>query len=655
MMLPNNHYFINFLKLFYSLLIFSNLSAIDLDYNAAISSSYGDNYDFYSYSENRLDLNLFFNDLHAWVQYEYSNPPELGFPINDFRKFGIEYAKNNYLIKIGDIYEFWGRGLVLNQIDDQSTNFDNGTRGIFLGYSNGRLSFSHINGKGDIWISGPARLPMSQNSHSITANMVQFDLNSAYLGLTHFHSNELHEFSNGDTYINHSLYGIHGFWAIQNIDMSFEYVDKKSMEKSLSLGVNPHEPLKNGYGFYGNINFYIGGWGLSTEYKRYSFDKSETFFTSDDYGNRISFQLMPTLVREQNFSLLNRVAHQYNYNDERGFQLELNGALPLGYTIVSQYSHLSRNNEWNVINTPTDWSDQKIDNILPSSKESSLPYYESYNEISGYHLNDKLFFRLGYANNKEINELFRYFDGYQIDNTSFWEYDTTIDSSFAEFDYYPEIIDSTFIESYSDPYRVESQSWQESKSITIPLELTYSFDNGYSIGITYEYQERKKMNISKGNSDSFNYSDSTWSMINPDNYDEYFEDNQSQIRDGRKKQFNRLISLTLSKANTWSFSLSHDHTNAFIGGVQKDTYYNPIEALVYGDIKYFTGNRERGELPSFIQRRWLSMELSYNIGSSQRVSIMYGSIQGGLFCSNGVCRQIAPFNDGIKISYSAIF
>ena len=64
---------------------------------------------------------------------------------------------------------------------------------------------------------------------------------------------------------------------------------------------------------------------------------------------------------------------------------------------------------------------------------------------------------------------------------------------------------------------------------------------------------------------------------------------------------------------------------------------------------------EKGELPSFIQKRWLSMELSYNIGSSQRVSIMYGSIQGGLFCSNGVCRQIAPFNDGIKITYSAIF
>ena len=48
-------------------------------------------------------------------------------------------------------------------------------------------------------------------------------------------------------------------------------------------------------------------------------------------------------------------------------------------------------------------------------------------------------------------------------------------------------------------------------------------------------------------------------------------------------------------------------------------------------------------------------EFAYNITSSQRVSIMYGSIQGGLFCSNGICRIIPPFNDGLKVSYSASF
>ena len=34
-----------------------------IDYNAAITVNYGDSYDFYSYTENRFDLNLFYNNV----------------------------------------------------------------------------------------------------------------------------------------------------------------------------------------------------------------------------------------------------------------------------------------------------------------------------------------------------------------------------------------------------------------------------------------------------------------------------------------------------------------------------------------------------------------------------------------------------------------
>ena len=80
-----------------------------------------------------------------------------------------------------------------------------------------------------------------------------------------------------------------------------------------------------------------------------------------------------------------------------------------------------------------------------------------------------------------------------------------------------------------------------------------------------------------------------------------------------------------------------------------------MEALIYGDIKYFTGNRNTIEPPDFIQNKWVSAELAFYITSSQRVSLMYGSIKGGLFCSNGICRDIPAFNDGLKISYTASF
>ena len=98
--------------------------AADLDYNIGLTSNYGDSYDFYSFSENRLNMNFFYNNLQAWLQYEYSNPPELGNSMNKLRKVRLEYEYGDWLIKFGDIYEIWGRGLILNQLDDQIIDFD---------------------------------------------------------------------------------------------------------------------------------------------------------------------------------------------------------------------------------------------------------------------------------------------------------------------------------------------------------------------------------------------------------------------------------------------------------------------------------------------------------------------------------------------------
>ena len=48
-------------------------------------------------------------------------------------------------------------------------------------------------------------------------------------------------------------------------------------------------------------------------------------------------------------------------------------------------------------------------------------------------------------------------------------------------------------------------------------------------------------------------------------------------------------------------------------------------------LNIFWRIRNTVKLPSWIKNRWVSAELSYNVTSSQRISVMYGSIQGGLF------------------------
>ena len=648
------------LLLFISLFI-TCLFAEDLSYNAAITSKFGDNYNFYTYAENRFDLNIFYKDFQSWIQYEYSNPPDIGFSINDIRKFRIEYGHDNYTVKLGDIYEFWGRGLLLNQIDDQTTNFDNGIRGMFLGYENGLFTFNHINGNSNIWNFGnDLRIPEYKNSHNVSANQILFDLNSVSLGLSHLSSKEKHDLKfdlRDSTFVFHNMKGIYGSWILDNVDLFVEYVDKVSTEKNNLYSDGPLDSLKSGHGVYLNFNIYGGNWGLSTEYKRYAFDKGRSSFSPDDYGNRIAFQAMPILVREQNSTLLGRVAHQFNFNDERGVQVSLTGSI-LNLDVISQYAHLSRNEEWQSL-TLMDWVDTAIDGYLPGSNPSALPYWENYFEISGSQLNDNLYFKLGRGQNRDILEIIRYFKGEQQDRiiNSFWEYDTTI------VDFYGEeytIIDSAeYLDtSFTDLYSVETKMWQESKSITYPLELSYLFNNGYSVSINFEYQEKQLRNTSKGNSRSYNASDSLWVLIDPENPDSNFTQYDNLFYVGSKNydtQFNRMFSLTIGKASKWSATLTHDQTNAFSGPTTVDPYYNPLEALIFGDLKYFTGKRNKVAPPNFIQKRWVSLELAYNLTSSQRISILYGSLQGGLFCSNGVCRTIAPFNDGIKLSYSAIF
>jgi len=634
------------------------VAANELDYNAAINTSYGNNYDFYNFSENIFDLNFFYNDLQGWIQYEYSNPPDIGFPTNDIRKFRMEYASGDFNLKLGDIYEIWGRGMMLNQFDDQITNFDNGTRGMLVEYMNGPVMLSHINGNSNMYSNQYSdRVPDFNNIHNMNANRLQYDWNSLSLGLTQLRSNEDHQLTLGpNVSVNHNLKGFYTSWSGANADFFSEYVDKVS---TVYTGTGtPNDTLKKGFGVYHNINLYLGNWGLSSEYKRYAFDAAHGDITVNEYGNQIEYQQMPTLGKEQNATLLGRVTHNYNFNDERGVQFELNGSL-LGLAVTAQYSHLSRDEEWRSV-TNFDWEEKPISNYLPSSNESALPYWENYQEISGYILDDKLYFKLGRGNNKEITKAPKYFEGQQMDKfiDSFWSYDTT-DTVLFGTEY--QIIDSmeVFDTTYSDPYDVMSKWWQETKSFTIPVELNYIFENGYTVGVGFQYQEKSIMDRKMGNSEGYSAADSSWEMYNPDDYTEYFNTTTTKLfsRDGDPvdTQFNRLLYISISKAPRWSFTITQDWTSAFDAGAPVDPYYNPLEALVYGDLKYFIGERDKIAPPSWTENRWVSAEFAYNITSSQRISIFYGSIQGGLFCSNGVCRLIPPFNDGLKITYSASF
>ena len=191
--------------------------------------------------------------------------------------------------------------------------------------------------------------------------------------------------------------------------------------------------------------------------------------------------------------------------------------------ISMQYAHLSRNEKWSS-NAENDWTHSIVDGYLPSSDVSALPYWENYNEISGYTLNDRLYFKIGHGINREIIKNLRNFIGYQKDLSS-------IDTSFIEvYDslewdgtwYYDTTLVPFYDSLFTDEYYVESKLWQQAESFTIPIELNYIFESGYSIGLGFQYQERKKFNRMKGNSTNYDYGKSKWTMYDPNDYSQSF-------------------------------------------------------------------------------------------------------------------------------------
>ena len=43
---------------------------------------------------------------------------------------------------------------------------------------------------------------------------------------------------------------------------------------------------------------------------------------------------------------------------------------------------------------------------------------------------------------------------------------------------------------------------------------------------------------------------------------------------------------------------------------------------------------------------WASVEITYNFKQDHRFSLSYGSKRGGVYCSNGICRYMQPFENG---------
>ena len=159
------------------------------------------------YNETLVNTNMQYENFVNWLQFEFSDPPELGRSLNGLRKLRMEYNNNNISLKMGDLYEIWNRGIILNSIDDQAIDRDTGLRGLSFDYYSDTFTIQFISGKAKVWQSSQYYFatPFSERVHNYQTNYNLYGVNVNYAldkhqgGVSFLQSKEVHPNSLADT------------------------------------------------------------------------------------------------------------------------------------------------------------------------------------------------------------------------------------------------------------------------------------------------------------------------------------------------------------------------------------------------------------------------------------------------------------------------
>ncbi|MBL0175655.1 MAG: hypothetical protein IPP94_10390 [Ignavibacteria bacterium] len=89
----------------------------------------------------------------------------------------------------------------------------------------------------------------------------------------------------------------------------------------------------------------------------------------------------------------------------------------------------------------------------------------------------------------------------------------------------------------------------------------------------------------------------------------------SSYPEGEQDLWNEFVSVTFAKAPLWAATVRAEFTT--------------------------------DEFEPSGKKFWMAGEFSYRLGNAHTATVSYGSERGGLICSNGICRQVNPF-DGVR-------
>ena len=544
-----------------SIFLCTTLTA-QVEYSNNLNIRYGEGDNNYTYEEIYFNTGIILNRpddrFEALFSLELSDPPEIGLKEEGIREFLLGYYNKNLSIELGDFYQTWGRGLILNQTDYQHLDFNTSATGLSVGYEKDYISLNVIAGetnprKSTTFLGDyDPRVPNYILKQTLYGSDLSIESPESTMGLSILFTEE------EEAPISSVIGGIRFEKPYDNGDFFLSFISKRSKFDIVDSG----SETDKGNGLYFSNTNYIKDWALTSNYRRYRIDVKDPSMRDNilsNYGQALDVQRSPTGYYQHSFKLLSRNSKQVNLNDEIGLELELIGPIDENRTLLLNYTKSSSTKGWH--NEFGYWEPEPLtttngnsNSLFPSSDKDSYPFDEIFIELNGYNKAHTLFYRVG-------------------------------------FDY------------FSDTFAVlansnTSESFEVNKAITFPFMVNVILNDLWSIEVQLELQRAKKgFEVTTNDESSF------VSLLS------------------EKYQDNIFLGFTVNHA-PWSLTVATESTNS------------------------------DESLSNFDSNTWNSVALTYRIKSDNILEVFYGSIRGGLDCTNGVCRYIQPFKNGLRIDYS---
>ena len=563
----------------------------------------GENRSGFYYNETLINTHLQYGNFNNWLQFEFSDPPELGRSLNGLRKMRLEYDHGDLSLKLGDLYEIWGRGIILNSIDDQPIDRDTGIRGLSIHYNADPLEMHFITGKAT-FAQSTIYVPGFNNryhNYSTSYNLYGVDFNyilgNHFLGASFLQSKEDHPIAFADTLdLKNQLLSTHYTYSNTIYDFYLEYIMNRSFE--FNNEDEYYQEHTDGRGFYGNLNLYLDLFSLNIEYINYQFgtlDPLNRWDPVSNYGLFQPYQNPPIAMNIHENVLMNRITHQFDFNNEVGYKFEIMGMLTDWIDFFGVYSASSRSISWVRSSEDFSWQKAGASSYLPNTDKSAMPFRDIYGELSFDLLNGQLYVKTGYGDSYDVTDL-----------TTYIKTDTS-----------------------------SSMYYMLTSGQTIPLYMGYSLGGGWNIHAKIETQFLKKgfSRIETLNGET---------VIDTFYSDFYNDLNENGVPDNDEFldfETNHFMSISIGKSPHWSATVTLDRTNISETVINDSHHLNPLEEFLGIDQT----------------KNWVNLEIIYNVTTSMRLSLLYGSLKGGLICTNGVCRIIEPFDDGFKLGLTTVF